>query len=98
MAKAALKTAELDAKGRVRAATRDASFYQRPNRYVQIKYHVVTEGLNSHGHGIGGGACGAWLNVRHRSIDTTVPAASLNPKLRCMKPACARLWPAYSLA
>lgn len=71
----------------LRAATRDASYANRPRTSGPVKYHAVTD------HKKEVAACGEWLFCHTRGIDHTIPAADVAPSMRCQKPACRALWP-----
>lgn len=71
----------------LRAATRDASFTNRPRTSGPVKYHVVADTKAEVA------ACGEWLFCDHAGHDETVAAAGVPARMRCMKPGCRRRWP-----
>lgn len=83
------KTTPPARKPATRAATRDASWYPNPSVYGKdVKYHAV-----AHKSGVAG--CSLFLVMDHMRIDQTVAAESVLPRMRCMRPGCKVLWPAY---
>lgn len=70
----------------IRASTRDASFYRRPNvRSVKV-YHVIDKP--------GWSACGRMLYETHDALTDGRDAAEVPAGLRCQRPGCKTRWPA----
>lgn len=76
-----------EASGEVRAATRDATWYEKPG--VAYAMHIVAED--------GGSACrGMPLVLETVSLpprDVTVLASSVAPQFRCRAHGCRERWP-----
>jgi hypothetical protein len=63
---------------KMKAATRDASWYDRPNTYTTKKYHISQDGFP---------ACG-----NRQILSDEINAEDVPPSLRCKKPACSKLY------
>jgi hypothetical protein len=78
----------------MRAAIRDASWYQRPSTHGKdLVYHVVREEVHYEE-----GACGVSvisLEGFSPRRDVTVDAATVRPEQRCRRPGCKARWPAW---